>query len=354
MVSANQIGRAFARAAIGFGIVGAVASCSLGSPPAPAPVYFGSENNSGWVGEGAPSAPLPPLPRRRPPEMAPGNRVVIVERGQSLGFLAHRYHVSERAIIAANHLHPPYQIDIGSRLLIPGGGEEGSIREAELAPAAPLGAPPQAAAPPPRRDMSLRPEPPPARQPDVIPLDSPAPPETRASEAGPGTLTPPPGEQSAAEEARADSAPAPAAAPAIREGRFPWPVRGRILVGYGASTNGGRNDGINIAAPKGTPVRVIDGGEVAYAGNELRGYGDLILVKHPGGWISAYAHCEDVAVKKGDTVSAGQVIARVGTTGGVEQPQLHFELRRGDRPVDPRDFLAPLPRAANRGDDKAG
>jgi murein DD-endopeptidase MepM/ murein hydrolase activator NlpD len=122
-------------------------------------------------------------------------------------------------------------------------------------------------------------------------------------------------------------------------------VRGRILAGYGVAAGGTHNDGINIAAARGSPVAAVDGGTVAYAGNELRGYGNLILVKHANGWITAYAHCDELLVKHGDKVNRGQTIAKVGATGGVSEPQLHFELRRGKRPVDPREFLAPAPSA---------
>ena len=127
--------------------------------------------------------------------------------------------------------------------------------------------------------------------------------------------------------------------PTSRGGHLPWPVRGRVLAGYGATKEGGQNAGINIAASRGTPVRVVDSGTVAYAGNEIRGYGNLVLVKHSSGMISAYAHLDALLVKRGDTVSRGQVIAKVGDTGGVSQPQLHFELRRGKKAVDPREFL---------------
>ena len=126
-------------------------------------------------------------------------------------------------------------------------------------------------------------------------------------------------------------------------------MRGRILETYGAGGDGTHNDGINIAAPRGAAVQAADAGVVAYAGNELRGYGNLILVKHPSGWISAYAHCDLILVKKGEKVSRGQVIARVGSTGNVSEPQLHFELRRGNKPVDPREYLAPLPTAKLEG-----
>ena len=98
----------------------------------------------------------------------------------------------------------------------------------------------------------------------------------------------------------------------------------------------------------------VDGGTVAYAGNELRGYGNLVLVKHPSGWITAYAHCQELLVKRGDTVSRGQAIAKVGSTGGVSEPQLHFELRRGKRAVDPREFLTPAPAAGGRKEANAG
>jgi murein DD-endopeptidase MepM/ murein hydrolase activator NlpD len=127
-----------------------------------------------------------------------------------------------------------------------------------------------------------------------------------------------------------------------------WPVRGHILENYGNARDGTHNDGINIAAPRGAAVQATDSGVVAYAGNELRGYGNLILIKHSNGWISAYAHCDLILVKKGEKVARGQTIARVGSTGSVAQPQLHFELRRGDKPVNPREYLAPLPTAAGR------
>jgi murein DD-endopeptidase MepM/ murein hydrolase activator NlpD len=118
-----------------------------------------------------------------------------------------------------------------------------------------------------------------------------------------------------------------------------------VLGVYGVAADGTHNDGINIAASRGTPIKSVESGMVAYVGNELRGYGNLILVKHTNGWISAYAHCDEVLVRKGDPVYRGQTIAKVGATGGVSEPQLHFELRQGKRPVDPRGFLEPAPSA---------
>ena len=138
-----------------------------------------------------------------------------------------------------------------------------------------------------------------------------------------------------------------AAAPAAEEkvaagdaGTFRWPVRGRIISEYGAKSNGERNEGINLAVPEGTSVKAADGGEVIYAGNELKGYGNLVLVRHPNGYVSAYAHASELLVNRGDKVTRGQIIARAGATGSVSQPQLHFELRKGQKAVDPRPFLA--------------
>jgi murein DD-endopeptidase MepM/ murein hydrolase activator NlpD len=121
--------------------------------------------------------------------------------------------------------------------------------------------------------------------------------------------------------------------------RFLWPVRGEIIVGFGPRDGGLQNDGINIRAGRGTTVKAAENGVVAYVGNELRGFGNLLLIKHADGWISAYAHNETLMVKVGDRVRRGQPISRVGSTGNVAQPQLHFELRRGSRAVDPLPYL---------------
>jgi murein DD-endopeptidase MepM/ murein hydrolase activator NlpD len=130
--------------------------------------------------------------------------------------------------------------------------------------------------------------------------------------------------------------PAPAAADARPE--FRWPARGRIIQGF----NSGGNDGINISVPEGTQVKAAEGGVVAYAGNELKGYGNLVLIRHPNGFVSAYAHNGELDVKRGDQVKRGQTIAKSGQSGNVGSPQLHFELRKGATPVDPTSYLAGL------------
>jgi murein DD-endopeptidase MepM/ murein hydrolase activator NlpD len=132
-----------------------------------------------------------------------------------------------------------------------------------------------------------------------------------------------------------------AAAPAVAasSGRLRWPAKGKIIAGFGPRTDGSHNDGINVAVPMGTDIHSAESGVVAYAGNELKGYGNLILVRHDNGWVTAYAHAEQILVKRGDKVKRGQVIAKAGKTGTVDQPQVHFELRQGSKPVDPTPFM---------------
>jgi murein DD-endopeptidase MepM/ murein hydrolase activator NlpD len=121
---------------------------------------------------------------------------------------------------------------------------------------------------------------------------------------------------------------------------FRWPVQGRIISGFGTKPDGGHNDGINVAVPEGTSVKAAENGVVAYAGDELKGYGNLVLIRHSNNWVSAYAHNDEILVHRGDQVRRGQVIAKAGNTGQVSQPQLHFELRKGSRPVDPTKYMS--------------
>lgn len=121
---------------------------------------------------------------------------------------------------------------------------------------------------------------------------------------------------------------------------FRWPVKGRVISGFGKKANGERNDGIDLAVPEGTNVKAAESGVVIYAGNELKSYGNLVLVRHENGWVSAYAHNKDLLVKRGEKVQRGQVISRAGRTGGVDTPQVHFELRKGATPVDPMKHLS--------------
>ena len=121
-----------------------------------------------------------------------------------------------------------------------------------------------------------------------------------------------------------------------------WPAQGKIIAGFGGRPDGTHNDGINISTPLGTDVHAAESGVVAYAGSELKGYGNLILIRHDNGWVTAYAHADEMLVKRGDKIRRGQVIAKAGKTGAVDQPQVHFELRQGPKPVDPTPYLEKL------------
>ena len=283
------------------------------------------------------------------PPARPEPEQVTVQRGQTLSGIAHAYHVPMQVIAEENRLLPPYRIEVGQTLIIPqvsqpaiplasaslaalrppkseevaASKQPEAISPERTAPTA-VGNPAVAAAVPPSLTVPLPSTPAEARHPDSMP---PGPPPAPASAPEPSAATPAP-------PTRASDG-----------GTFLWPVHGHVLSGYGSGRDGTHNDGINIAAPRGAAIEAADGGIVAYAGNELRGYGNLILVKHQNGWISAYAHCDLMLVKRGDKVARGQTIARVGSTGSVAEPQLHFELRRGNRAVDPREFLAPSPTA---------
>ena len=126
---------------------------------------------------------------------------------------------------------------------------------------------------------------------------------------------------------------------ATDDARFIWPARGRLLTGFGAQEDGLHNDGVNIALPVGSPVRATASGRVVYVGNELKGYGNLLLIVHSDNWVSAYAHNDEILVQRGDEVVQGAVVARSGSSGNVVEPQLHFELRQGARAVDPAKYI---------------
>ena len=132
----------------------------------------------------------------------------------------------------------------------------------------------------------------------------------------------------------------PVAVPAAPvSGKFLMPAHGPILAGFGKRPDGAHNDGINIAVPAGADIAAAEAGTVAYAGSEIKAYGNLILLRHEGGWVTAYAHADQLLVKRGDTIKRGQIIAKAGATGSVDQPQVHFELRQGSKPVDPAPHM---------------
>jgi murein DD-endopeptidase MepM/ murein hydrolase activator NlpD len=204
----------------------------------------------------------------------------------------------------ANNIPPNTMVKVGDRITIPGGGQA-------VATAAPPTTPAAAAA---LRGENTVGSIASADSPHSARLASPVAPE---------------GEQTAIK----------AAEPAGSLPSFRWPVRGRVIAGFGPKPNGLQNDGINLAVPEGTPVKAAEDGVIAYAGNELKGYGNLVLVRHSNGFVTAYAHASEIMVKRGDAVKRGQVIAKSGQTGNVTSPQLHFEIRKGSTPVDPAQYL---------------
>ena len=299
----------------------------------------------GWV-EWPPSDSSP-RPVGRPPASATpspggdltfvGASAVIAGRGDSVYALSRRHRVPMRAIIEANGLRPPYRLHVGQRIQLPrprtyvvasgdtlyGISRQYGVDLFTLARANDLKEPYTI-----RVDQRL-----------VVP-----PAVTRVAVAPPAVKTGPPTARATATAKSAPPAVAPrldrpAPPPTVSGKGFLWPVQGKVLSGFGPKSKGLHNDGINIAATRGSAVRAAESGVVAYAGNELRGFGNLLLVKHAGGWVTAYAHNETLLVKAGDKVSKGQSIARVGSTGNVTKPQLHFELRRGKRAIDPRRHL---------------
>lgn len=191
----------------------------------------------------------------------------------------------------------------------------------------------------------------PAAQPAPTATDlaapQPAAPEPSAPATAPAAATPPVPEKPAEVAAPPPApTPPPIKAKPVEVGdlgpapkRFVWPVNGRVVSGYGDKAGGLHNDGVNIQAPRGTPIRAAADGVVVYSGSDLKGFGNMLLIRHGGNWLTAYAHAQAVLVDRGQRVKQGEVIARVGSSGNVDQPQLHFELRRGREAVDPERYL---------------
>jgi murein DD-endopeptidase MepM/ murein hydrolase activator NlpD len=216
----------------------------------------------------------------------------------------------------ANKLSPTAQLKIGSKIVVPGKKVAAAAPATLGAPPAPLGA---------TAPVAAVAQPAPVKVAEATPTE----PVQKARLAS-ATETP----AAAVAPTAVKSAEATGALPTFR-----WPVRGRVIAAYGAKTNGKSNDGINVAVPEGTPVKAAEDGVVAYAGNELKGYGNLILVRHANGYVTAYAHASELLVKRGETIKRGQVIAKSGQSGEAGSPQLHFEIRKGSTPVDPLQFL---------------
>jgi murein DD-endopeptidase MepM/ murein hydrolase activator NlpD len=213
---------------------------------------------------------------------------VTVHSGDSLSAIADRNNVPENTLIALNGISNPNQIYPGQVLRVPDvANKPERVAERETAPASHTPVP----KPAPRYTITKT---------DIAPR------------------TPDPSDGSVA---------------------FIWPVEGHIISPFGATDSGERNDGINISATLGEPIHAAAAGIVTYAGDELKGYGNLVLIRHDDGYVTAYAHAESITVSRGERVVKGQVIGYAGDTGDVKTPQLHFEIRKGVEPVDPKPLL---------------
>ena len=274
------------------------------------------------------SAPTQSAPLAAPAPSSPNLAVVpenayihVIESGESLYTIARRYNVTAQAIVQANGMGSPDKIFVGQKVIIPGMTAKSAPAVTQVASIAPVENTVTAAgktAPSPA--MAL-----------VSPQKSTPAPEKTAAIQNPALVDP---EKSAAEPVPTK----PALVEPVMSGadKFRWPISGKVITDFIAS----KGTGINIEAPEGAAVRAAENGQVIYVGSGVEGYGNLILIRHANGYVSAYAHLKAVGVSKGDNVTRGDSIGQAGMTGSVSRPQLHFELRKGATPVDPVPLLA--------------
>lgn len=220
----------------------------------------------------------------------PAKQYHVVQRGESLYSISRQYNVDITTLSKVNNLQTPYALSVGQKLLLPASVSSNASAF-----------------------------------------------NTTSSASKQSSMSSP--KQTVVKSTAATSSSSYTPPAATRKTKFIWPVRGTVISGYGNLGSGRKNDGINIKAALGTAVVAADAGVVAYAGSELKGFGNLILIKHSDGWITAYAHNDKLLVRKGQKVTRGEKIATVGSTGSVTAPQLHFEVRVGKKAVNPRSYL---------------
>ena len=296
----------------------------------------------------APS-PQPPLVQSSPAAKPGLTTAYRVERGDTPSLIADKFGVSERSIMERNGLARADRLQVGQKLLIPGAKKQPPRQTVAAREPDPAPAPKQTTPAPDVRVVKTTTIPapgaspqgtPPGAKPEVASNAAPSAPNGQESEeiaASPEVIGGDPNKPASnARVASVDQLPAP---DPMSGNSFRWPVQGRVISGFGTKPDGGHNDGINVAVPQGTPVKAAENGVVAYSGSELKGYGNLVLIRHSNNWVSAYAHNEELLVKRGDKVRRGQIVAKAGATGSVSQPQVHFELRKGSRPIDPTKFM---------------
>ena len=268
----------------------------------------------------------------------PAPRLHQVNAGDTVYGISRRYGVDMAALVRLNGIDAPYNIVLNQQLIIPGPAMNGAPAGRDAPAGIEVAALPGSAG-----DTAVQSAPSTApASPGTRPTLAETVPIPKAPAKTPATTT---STVASAKPAQPQMAAIPTPPPR-KGGKFLWPVDGALLLGYGPKPGGLHNDGINIAASRGTPIRAAENGVVAYAGNELRGFGNLVLIKHSGGWVTAYAHADVLTVARGDTVERGQIIGQVGSTGNVSKPQLHFEVRKGTRAVDPARLLGPRMTAA--------
>ncbi len=268
-----------------------------------------------------------------------------VQKGETLYGISRQYGVSLDSLVRLNRIAPPYGIKVGQRLKLPGrvaaSGRTTTVAQSAPQPPASTTSQQQTGSIQPsstqtasttggsQSSASTRPAAKPVEKPVADKVEKMTFQVTDAGLPRPRFKPFPP------KRARA-ALPAP---PARAGDSFLWPVKGRVLSGFGVKGKGLHNDGLNIAAPRGAPVRAAENGVVAYSGTEIKGFGNMILLKHSGGFLTAYAHNGELLVARGEVIRRGQTIAKVGSTGNVDSPQLHFQVRRKGKSVNPAKYL---------------
>lgn len=258
----------------------------------------------------------------------------VVHRGETIASIAKQYHLDKREIVRLNGMKPPYRISVGQKILVgthaPDGHDEfyspaadapqeGEVKVASLAPL------------PGTEEETQAPQAGGFGPSDYQSLD-----KTEEAVSTDHETNPEAQETSVEAEPNVEKAYKPLGDAPRSSAFYTWPVKGNIVKGY--SEGKGGHTGINISAPKGTPVKAANNGVVSRT-EQIPGYGKVVLVRHQDGIITVYAHLDQISVKRGDTVSAGQKIGTVGKTGNVKEPQLHFKINKGKTPVDPTKYL---------------
>jgi len=299
---------------------------------------------------------------------------ITVGRDENIYTIAHEHNVSMRELIVLNNLRPPFEVRPGQSIILPAGGSsfQGNMPPPAAAPLAPVEQnalapiePAAVSAPQSLEPIALPPAAPaptttnlttqgllvPSPQPTTAPTGATAKPMASAVPSAPASVgpvqalnRPSPVQAQTATTMSPPSAATPVA-PVMADApiNMVWPVQGPIISGFGSKGAGLTNDGVTIGAPKGAPVVAAAPGTVVYAGDEMKGFGNLVLIRHQNDWVTAYAHLDRVLVKKDSVVAQGDMIGTVGKTGNVATPQLHFETRQNGKAVDPAGVIKNSP-----------